>query len=186
MHAGYLKCAFLGGLIVFCWQIISWMGLPWHMCTLNVFNNEADVAKVVMENISRPGVYVVPNIYANPSEVGHHVLQDEVGWGRARPLMFSAVQNKDMNPRSIPAYIGMLITYIIAAYFISVITHKLKQIGYMEKVGVITLLGLTIGVMSYVPACIWWGFSTGFTMVGMLDLIIEWFFAGLVIAKLSK
>jgi hypothetical protein len=184
MNKGLLRSAFLGGLIIFFWEIISWMGLPWHAATLHRFDNETHVAQVIMENSQRSGVYVLPNIHANGNPDAE--MHAQIESGKARPLMFAAIQDKGMNPQSIPSFIGVLISYIIAAFFVSVVASQLKPASYFERVGLIVLIGLIIGVMVYVPGCVWWGFSSGFTMVGMLDLIIEWFFAGLVIAKLTR
>jgi hypothetical protein len=183
MHKGLIKSAFLGGLVVFLWHIVSWMGLPWHMATMQTFNNESAVAKVVMENTLHPGTYVLPSMCPADPESQVNNMEDEIGMGRARPMVFAAIQNQEMNPKAIPPYIGLLITYIVAAFLVTIVVHNLKPHNYMEKVWIITMLGLLFGIVALVPSCIWWGFGVGFTMVAMLDMIIGWFLAGLVIAK---
>ena len=51
------------------------------------------------------------------------------------------------------------------------------------RVCYVALAGLTIGFVSHFPYWNWFGFSTAYTLVIIVDSLIAWFLAGLVLAK---
>lgn len=56
----------------------------------------------------------------------------------------------------------------------------------MGKVLFIALVGLIIGFVSHAPYWNWFGFSTPYVIVIILDTVIGWTLAGLVIARFSE
>jgi hypothetical protein len=50
----------------------------------------------------------------------------------------------------------------------------------------IALVGLIIGFVSHAPYWNWFGFSTPYVIVIILDTVIGWTLAGLVIARFSE
>jgi hypothetical protein len=183
----FVKSGIVGGIVFFVWQIISWMVLPWHMMTIHHLDNPRTVASAVVENMpTECGPYAVPNFYYPGNEnVSEEQLQNDVDRGISRPLLFIAAHPKDANPRSPAVFIGLLIVYIITGGLISYLMSHMHNFRYMKRVVLVTLFGLTMGIMSYFPFCFWWGVSAGFVTVMVLDLVIGWFLAGLVMMKIT-
>jgi len=177
------KCAVVGGVIVFVWCMISWMVLPWHKATIQKFENESKVASVIRDNAMQDGVYFLPACKpdASPEEKMKSKEMMEKG-----PFMFASVKLNGMSYTSAGPYIGALIIQIIGAYLITWLLFRTKGLKYMQQVGFITMVGFTIGFLSYLPAWNWMGFSWSYTIVGICDLVIAWFLAGLAMAKLAK
>jgi hypothetical protein len=184
------KCGIIGGIVVFIWMLISWMLIPWHSATINKFENEEKVATVLKENAPVSGVYMLPNMCHFKSPVTKEEMQKyrmaEKEMMRNGPIVFAGIRKDGVDPSSAAPFIRALIIQIVAGFFVTWLLLMTKGLKYMQQVGFITLLGFLAGIMTLLPAWNWCGFSTGYVVVGMLDLIIGWFLAGLAIAKLAR
>ena len=60
---------------------------------------------------------------------------------------------------------------------------KKPKTSFTEKLGFVILFALAAGVICHLPFWNWWGFNVRFTLLSLADLLIGWFLAGLVIAK---
>ena len=60
MCKSIVKGAIFGGIILFVWYMISWMALPWHKSTMNVFKNSSEVEAFMMKETPKSGIYVLP------------------------------------------------------------------------------------------------------------------------------
>ena len=49
-----------GGLIAFIWSSISWMAIPWHQPTMNIFEDEESVGRVIKAAAPEAGIYTYP------------------------------------------------------------------------------------------------------------------------------
>jgi hypothetical protein len=198
------KSALLGGIIVFIWGIVSWMLLPWHMMTTHKFINEEQVATALKANAPQTGIYFLPSCQIDDSnnqgqneqpskedqQQAKADLQKKMEDAKARmkrgPIVFASVCLEGMDPASPKPFIGSLIIQIIAAFLASWLLMHTKAQPYMRHVGFVTVIGLFAGVVSALPSWNWMGFSVGWTIVSILDLVIGWFLAGLAIAKIIK
>jgi hypothetical protein len=102
------------------------------------------------------------------------------------PLIFTSVNLKGRSPWMIGSYICSLILQIIGAYFISCLLFRAKGLRYNQKVLFTTIIGLIIGLLGVLPGTIWLGFSLACSLLTMIDLIISWFLAGLVMGKMIE
>lgn len=199
------KSALLGGIIVFIWGIISWMLLPWHMMTTHKFVNEEQVAMAVKANAPQSGIYFLPSCHVDDNQNNQSQneqpskedrdnakadLQQRMNDAKARmkrgPVLFTSVCLEGMDPSSPKPFIGCLVIQIIAAFLASWLLMHAKAQPYMRHVWFVTVIGLFAAVVSALPSWNWMGFSTGWTIVSILDLVIGWFLAGLAIAKIMK
>lgn len=201
MNKTLVKCAILGGIVVFVWGMVSWMVLPWHMMSMKRFDDESAVARTLQNNTSESGVYVLPNFYkGDKMSSGAHgskgsgyeapSTMDRMKSGkeamRQGPFVFAMVRKEGMNPDSAAPFIAGLIVQIIAAGFITWLLMMTKAMSYMRQVTFVATIGLIAGLIAIMPHWVWCGFPFGFAAMGTIDLIIGWFLGGLVIAKLRK
>ena len=177
----------LGGLVLFAWGMISWMVLPWHMMTLEKFTNEAAVAEVLTANATGAGVYLLPNPHKHAPGLTDEQKKAAEQDGHRRmmqgPFMFAAVSPEGGRPMG-QALLTELCTQIVGAILATWLLLQAGGFSYMRKVGFIMTLALLAGVLMLIPVWNWWRFSPGYMAVGFGDLLIGWFLAGLVIAKI--
>ena len=161
----------LAGIVLFVWGFVSWTMLPWHNMVANKFTNEASVSQVLKENSPQQGVYFLPF-----SEKDHG--QNQLG-----AFVNVVPQGTDMNMNKQMA-IG-LIAQIIGAFLVLTLLSQTGGLTYFGKVGFVALVGLVIGFVSHAPYWNWFGFSTPFILVTILDTAIGWVLAGLAVAKFA-
>ena len=166
-----LLLSVVAGIVLFVWGFISWAVLPWHNMVANKFTNEASVSQVLKENSPQQGVYYLPF-----SEKDH-------GPNQVGAFVNVLPQGTDMNMGKHMA--TAVITQIIGAFLILTLLMQTSGLTYWGKVGFVALVGLTIGFVSHVPYWNWFGFSTPYILVMILDTAIGWTLAGLAIAKFA-
>lgn len=153
----------LGGVITFCWGAFSWMVLPWHQATLRNFTNEHWVASALRDNAPKSGVYY---------------LEQE-------PTTFAAVRREPVNPTSWRFFLKGFFVELAGAFLLTLLLLTLPELGYLRRVRVAALVGMTAAVTTHLASWNWWGFSIEFTLVSMADQVIAWSLAGLAIAAVT-
>ena len=180
----------LGGIVLFAWGAISWMVLPWHEQTLEKFADEPAVARAITEHANGDGIYILPNPHRHAATMNEESMKaaeiEAMQRMKQGPFVFLAVTTSGSDPEDPEPYIRTLITQIIIAGLITSLVLAVKLYSYGSKVLFITLLGLLGGLMVYIPMWNWWKFSSSFTLVGIADLVISSFLAGLVIASVTR
>lgn len=166
-----LLLSVVAGTVLFVWGFISWAVLPWHMMVAHKFTNEAAVSQVLKDNSPQTGVYYLPF-----SEKDH-------GPNQVGAFANVLTQGTEMNMGKQMSI--ALITQIISAFLVLGLLGMTSGLTYWSKVGFFALVGLTIGFVSHVPYWNWFGFSTPYTVVMMLDILIGWVLAGLAVAKFA-
>ena len=177
----------LGGVVAFVWGAISWIALPWHHKMLHTFTNEDAVVAAIRSNAPRPGVYFLPNLTETASEQ-ERAAREKAVHDRMRqgPVVFAAVQLMGRDPSSPFLYLGGLLIEFVGAFFASWLVLSLASPNYGTRVKTVMLAALFAGAVGYLPNWHWWGFSTGYTLLTIMDRFIAWLLAGLVIARIAK
>ena len=171
----------LGGLVVYLWGSISWMVLPWHRGTFQVFTNEEVVSTVLQLAAPASGVYLLPKMGASAREQQHaHELMKQ------GPVMLAAVRTHGADPADPMFYVKGLGLELFGALLMTWLLLGLPGLSYGARVRTVTVAALIAGVLTRLQDWHWWGFSMSYTVVAILDLVIGWFLAGLVIAKVAR
>ncbi len=190
MDKKILKCAIVGGLVVFIWGLISWMVLPWHSNTFKQFQNENEVYEAIRDNASESGVYILPNMYVykdgmSQSDVKRQ-MSDQHHMMSKGPVMFASISVEGMKGVSLKPFVTSLIIQIVGAGIITWMLLQSKFSAYRKQVIFVTIVGFLVGLLGLLPAWNWWGFSGAYTFTCFADLLIGWFLAGLAIGKVIK
>ena len=185
-----LRCGFIGGVIVFVWLLISWMFLPWHYQSLKKFKDENRVYNVIRDNAPTSGIYILPNMYVYREGISQNDLNREMGSQTQMmskgPVVFASVAVEGVTgPRYLPFVIALIIQ-IVGACIIAWMLFQTKFSSVEQKVTFVTLIGLLIGILGYLPDWNWWRFSLGYTVGCMADLLIGWCLAGFAMVKFSR
>jgi hypothetical protein len=167
--------AIVGAVIAFGWSSVSWMALPFHEQSLNGFDDEAAVAEIIRTHVSEPGIYILPGDKSMEPEAKMKAIADG-------PFLFASIrpgasEGANMTTAIIRGFTATLVSGILLAILLGAVAPRLNYIGRVFYVIVIAVFVALVGVY---PNQIWWEFSTGHTLWSMLDVVIGWGLAGLV------
>jgi len=174
MWKSLLRCGIVGGIMVFLWMMVSWMILPLHKVAMNRFVDESEVVSTVTRYAPKDGIYILPNMDG----------RQEVAKGKTFIFM-NIKRGVNFGDMAAPMAIGV-ITQIIAAMFATYLLLKTKAMKYWNRVWFVTIVGIFAVLVGVIPAWNWWYFPGNWILFELFDIIIGWFLAGLVIAKLQK
>jgi len=162
--------AVVAGIIMLIWGFVSWTILPWHNTDVHAFADQASTMQVMLDNAPRSGIYTIPANQAdytqNEPAAFVNVLKNGYGAGMGEMMGVGLIGN------------------ILMAYLAILLLSKTAGLNYSQKVAFIGLIGLLIGVAASFPYWNWFGFPTGYSLVNIIDTVITWVLAGLVIGKL--
>lgn len=156
--------------VLFAWGFVSWMVLPWHQIVANEFTDETEVAEAIKKNAPIAGVYYLP------------FAQEDHKAGETAAFVNALPQGYD--PGMIKQLVIQFIGDLISALIVICLLSQTAGLGYWGRVGFVALVGVGIGFISHFPYWNWFGFPTPYVIVTVVDSLIAWFLAGLIIAKL--
>ena len=102
-----------------------------------------------------------------------------------QPMVFASIKHGEMKQNAGPYIVNFIILFISAG-LISWLLLQTKAMPFIHKAFFVAIVGLTAGVITYLPAWNWLGFPAGYVWVHIIDLTITWFLAGLAMAKVVK
>ena len=180
--------ALLGGLVAFAWSFVSWMVLPWHNPGMISFGNETAVARVLMDNATTSGMYILPGVPAGYAKMqgAEKKAAEEAMEQRAKtmPFFYGVVLRRadfDMGKQMAVS----VVFDILAALLVTMLVMRTGGMTYAGRVMFIVTVALAAAVMCVLPNWVWWHYPTTVVVVGMADVVIAWLLAGLVIAKVA-
>ena len=177
--------AFLAGITVFIWGMVSHMLLPIGEIGVKVIPNEAAVVQKIGENLTEPGVYLFPGYDTKqPSS-----KDAEAAWSKkyeAGPNGFLVYQPQGTAPLNPFSFLWELIASVMGALLAGFIAFKSGAEKYWCKVGTVTFMGLFAWIAISIPYWNWYRFPWNFTFSQGIDEVVGWFIAGLVIAWIVK
>lgn len=173
----------LGAIVLFVWSAIAWMVIPWPGEPFRSFANEAAVEAVIVANATQPGNYILPN----PHRPGitteqSNALADKMMRG---PMMFAAIRLGPMRPFPLLLALSFVI-YLVSALIATILLTKTVGLSYGQRVLFVTLCGVLIFVAGKLDDWVWWSFSTAYTLIEFVSIVVGWILAGLVIAKFAR
>ena len=156
------KGAVAGGLIVFAWSAFSWMVLPFHNRTIAPFRDPAAVAAAVEAATPGSGVYVL----AAPDA----------------PFLFVSYDKRGAGSRTAGLALGLL-AHMTGAFFWTWILGKIPGLTLKDSALYGFFFGICVAVLGPVPDWVCWRFSLPFTAMYVLDAVIAWTAASMVLSR---
>lgn len=173
MNKTLLKCAIVGGIIMFLVSLVFWRAAFWHGEIMGTFQNQREVAEVIRKNVYENGVYVMPGL----------TTSDERAQGL--PLVVMGVRFEGARPTSF-YFAGRVIIKIIAAFIATWILLKTNIRKYTKRVGFFVAIGILIAISAHLSFWLKGYHTVGYTLFSMIGVLVQWFVAGLVISKMIK
>jgi hypothetical protein len=133
---------------------------------MTVFTNGEQVLETVRTNAERNGIYFInQGVFAVVDLLPELPDQTQMIGGNLA-LQFA--------------------TNLVVAFLLTLAMLGLNCRTVLGRAGFMAMLGIAAGFGIHVAHWNWYGFSTAYTIVNMLDLAIAWFIAGLVLAALAR
>ncbi|MBT8044192.1 MAG: hypothetical protein KJO79_04505 [Verrucomicrobiae bacterium] len=166
-----------GAIVAFLWGFVSWSILPWHKP--DTFTNDEAVAKVIKENAPSHGLYMLPasgamgpdTVTVTEGPFVYAIVRPgklDQPWTLVRPMMLSfGIQ-------------------MLGALMIAIGIHRIRASRYISRASVGPAMGLFAGVIMTLPYWNWFELPQSHTLAQLLDPLITWTLAGLVIAAIVK
>jgi hypothetical protein len=171
----------LAAIVVFIWMFISWAVLPWHHTDMITIDDQMLINQM-KNSLTQPGIYLYPGEPAEDTDAGMDKWFDQY---KAGPLVHFMVYNPqgaewDM---AIPMISSLLINFISAFIAAVLLMMTLAQNPtFMRRTIFVMLLGLFAGFVGPFIEWNWWKYPFNYTIVGVIDLCVTWFLAGMVLA----
>lgn len=176
----------LGGLVVFFWSALAHMVLPIGMMGMKIPADAAQQTALsgLSGQFNEEGIYLLP---VPQPEIWDDDAAMQAFSARAaqQPYAFVAYQPQGVDGM---AAFGMNLMrqgiISIAAALLAAWIVSLTLAGFMQRVLVVTGMGLFAWLVVNVPYWNWYRFPMEFTLGAFLEVVIGWLLAGLVIAAL--
>lgn len=177
-----LGAALLSAVLVVLWGSVSWLVLNWRTDELQAFRSESEVGRVLATNAPTPGLYLLPNSPGNGTDwkaAGERM--------RAGPFVVAMVRPGRLENWSFARLLGAtLLNQWAAALLMILLLRSVAVESYARRVFFCMGLGLLSGLLGAVPNAIWWEYPWSYTLAAVADLMIAWFLAGIVIARVTR
>ena len=174
MNRSVLVSSLVGGIILFMMSIISWKTAYWQGVIVQNFENEQEVAEVMRKNAPASGVYVMPSI------------SDSEDTAAKLPLILSGV-NLEGKRRLWLVLLGSLAGKVFMAFVGTwLLLHHDTKMSYAKRVGFFVLIGCLLAAGSKFSFLIKGYYPLNFALYSMLAIFLQWFVAGLAMAKIAK
>lgn len=177
-----IKAGLVGGIILFIWGYVSWMVLPWHMATLHGFTVEKAVSQSIKSNAPTSGIYLLPIMHHQESNATAAAPEEP----NQEPIVFASVNLQGMHPSMAGHIVISFFTQFVAACLVAWLLLRAYGSSYLGRLCFVVIFALAAGTVTHVPYWNWFGFDLQYTLIEFADLLIGWFLAGLVMAKLCK
>ena len=165
MTGKYLVYATLAaGLTLFVWQTISNVAIPWHSATMTEFQNDDALVQAVKTSAPNNGVY-----FSNRGVLAAVSFTPDM-----------ADKTKAMGPMMAKQVVLDLVVALLLCVLVA-------RIGVRSPAATAITLGLgalTVGMIKELSDWNWYGFASGYSLVNVVDLVIMFALAGLVIAAI--
>jgi hypothetical protein len=176
--------AIAGGVVVFVWSALSHMALGLGTAGISTMPNEDRVAQAIRGAITEPGLYFFPGFDAS-----HKMTPDEEkAWTekyRRGPSGILIVQPGGRDPMAPEQLVIELLADILAAGVAAFILDGLAW-TFTARVAAVGLLGVFEWLDINVSYWNWYKFPTVFTAAALVEQVVGWTLAGIVMALILR
>jgi hypothetical protein len=174
----------VGGIALFLWGWLSWV-IPIHTGSIHTISNEDTVMTAMQMNMEQRGVYIFPGMPTTTDKAVVDEYSQKYKDGPVGMIIYDPEGSDPMSPAQM--IIGFIISFLSAffvAWFLSRSTAAAST--YIARVAYCGMLGIFVSVSVHLVNWNWMGFPPDYTVGWIIDTIIGWLVAGLVISAIIK
>lgn len=168
---------FIGTLILFIWNALSWMALPFHSGTFKNIPEQAINMDHLKTEMPESGVYHYPGLPEDQSAESVREVESKLAKGpRVTLMVYKNGPTKFFDPATYGFSLLINFLTVLFAYFVvSKIAVENKRI-----LRVMLLIGVISGLISDISLMNWYLFPLDYTLVSLMDKIIAFTLLGLL------
>jgi hypothetical protein len=174
----------LAGVVVFFWGAVSHMALPIGTMGIRQIPDEEAVLTAFRGSITAPGFYFFPGMdHSKPaSRSEQEAVMARIKQGPTGILVIHPEGAEAMSPKQLGTELATnVISALLAAWLLTKVVS-----GFAGRVLFVTLLGVFGFITVNVPYWNWYGFPLDFISAELIDQVVGWFLAGLVLAAIIR
>ena len=179
-----ILAAILGGIVMFGWGAVSHMVLNIDADVFKPIANEAALAAAMKEHIPADGMYFVPgmDMTKTPSDEEMAAFTAKYKEGPTACIVYHQTGGDLMSPMQLGTqFAACLATGLLGAFILG-----LASVGFARGVIISFMIGLAAWVSISIPYWNWYKFTGAFNRGEVIDQVVGWFFAGLVMAFILR
>jgi hypothetical protein len=180
-----LLAAILGAVIFFIWSAVVHMNPLTGPMGLSMLNEKEDAVMAALnENVQQPGLYFFPGMDRSK----HLTKEEEAAWTvkyKAGPSGLLLIQPKGGDPmmasQLVISFISDLFCALLAAFILaSTVGCCARRVAIVASLGLFSWLAISIQQWD------WYEFPFTFVMLDVINQVIGWMLAGLLMVKMIK
>ncbi len=164
---------FVGGLLIFIWQTISWTALPLHKVEYQKANNQDSIIQFLSSQFTSTGQYMIPRADENATAEEMEKAQQDLQGKPWAVVSYHSAYTTDMTNNILRG----LITSIIAALFVCWVVMKQANATCSTTALSTVLIGIAGYLFIPYSQHIW--FETPDATSNFIDTIVAWSLCGI-------
>ncbi|MDP2234811.1 MAG: hypothetical protein Q8J88_00130 [Bacteroidales bacterium] len=170
-----------GTFILFLWNAISWMALPFHSKTLNTIPDNALNIDLMKEYLPEDGVYHYPGFPKEDSPEAFKEIEKRIETGPRITLM--VFKRGKTTLFSLSSFLGSIAINFVTVLLLYLLM-QLAQVQTTKSMLLMSLLvALIVGFASDMAQMNWYLFPLAYTLLNMIDHIMPFILIGLFFSK---
>ena len=170
-----------GTLILFIWNAVSWMVLPFHAQSMKSIPEAAISTDDLKSNMPEDGVYHYPGLPENETEAAYKEIEEKLAAGpRITMMVYKSGSTPFFNPMN---FIWLLIMNIVTVILLLGIVKRLSNHSLRNIMWTTIAVGIVISLLSDLQLMNWFMFPLDYTLANILDYMVMMTLLGLLFAK---
>ena len=192
MNPRSFGAALAAAVVLFIWQSVSHIFIPWFHNSLNSFEDEQAIEAAILANAKvdgelTDGIYTLPNVNPHGDFQSKEELQSATKVAQQQMAegvsIFAAVVTQGRGGMR-EGLAKQFVFNLLGALLVTFLLTKLSHDGMGCRMGVTVFFSLFAIVTAVLPNWAWWAFSVSHTGFLIFDHLIGWILAGYVLAKM--
>lgn len=173
-----LLAAVLGGLAMFLWGGLAHTVLGLGSVGIQNLSQQQMVMDTLKASVPQSGFYAFPQ-----ADSAGKLPPEKTGGPYGLMIYHSGGAGGSMSGQLVNEFVLNVLLALLAAFLLS---RASGLNGYIPRVGFVTLLGLTVGLMTNVEYWNWYGFPLNYTVASISIVVVGFLLIGLVAAAIVK
>ncbi|MCI0682171.1 MAG: hypothetical protein L0Y71_08710 [Gemmataceae bacterium] len=180
-----LLAGVLGGAVAFVCGAIEHMVFQWQGRTFKSLPDDAALMEFLKKEAPDAGIYAFPDpAGADQDDKAYAELNERYKKGPNGILLIGPTGEDMMGPKQLGLEaLSVILVALIAAWIVSLLA---PGTDYLQRVGVVLLIGVAAWLSISVSHGIWYRFPDAYVRDELLCALFEWGVAGLVIAAIAR
>ena len=168
-----------GTILLFIWNAVSWMVLPFHSNTLHTIPESViQPAEALREAMPESGVYHYPGLPEGNSATAMEEIEAKLAEGPRITLM--VYKNEPTELFELSSFIFSAVANLLTALIVFLIISRLGVASLRSAIVTCLLIGSVAAIVSDISQMNWYMFPLDYTLINVVDKLVAFGLLGLV------